>query len=141
MHPNGKRSPAVSCWISTPPSFAQVKSARFSHREQSHQTMSILWCGRNSHAATFSTFRVCSSGFVRTGSTIARSSHQAALPPQLKSAADKIRAELAKKPFDPPNHKDLAQDGHSQQALKFLIEQGEIIQISEEIALSRDSVE
>jgi selenocysteine-specific elongation factor len=59
----------------------------------------------------------------------------------LKSAADKIRAELAKKPFDPPNHKDLAQDGHRQQALKFLIEQGEIIQISEEIALARDSVE
>jgi selenocysteine-specific elongation factor len=80
-------------------------------------------------------------GFVRTGSTIAQISHRAALPPQLQLVADEIRAELGKKPFDPPNQKELAQDRHRQQALKFLIEQGEIIQINDELLLLRDSVE
>ena len=84
---------------------------------------------------------LCANGFVRAGSAIARNSHRAALPPQLRPAAEKIRAALTEKPFDPPNRKDLAPDGHHQQALRFLIEQGEIAQISEEIVLSRESVE
>ena len=84
---------------------------------------------------------LCANGFVRTGSTIARGTHRAALPPELQGEADKIRADLAKKPFDPPNRKDLAQDRHRQQALKFLIETGEIVQIGEDIVLARESVE
>src|SRR5207244_8715572 len=53
----------------------------------------------------------------------------------------KIRAALAEKPFDPPSRKDFSQDRHLQQALRFLIEQGEIIELNDEIVLLNDSVE
>jgi len=84
---------------------------------------------------------LCANGFVRAGSTIARGSHRVALPPQLQSAAEKIRAALGAKPFDPPNRKDLAQDQRLQQALRFLIEQGEVVDISDEIVVLRESVD
>jgi selenocysteine-specific elongation factor len=63
------------------------------------------------------------------------------LPPELKAAADKIRAALSNKPFDPPDRKIVAKDRHLQQAVRFLIEQGEIVEVSEEIVLRRDSVD
>jgi selenocysteine-specific elongation factor len=82
---------------------------------------------------------LCQNGFVRTGSTISRAAHRAMLPPQLESAATKIRAALAEKPFDPPGRKDFTRDREQQQALKFLIEQGDIVEISDEIILLRDA--
>jgi selenocysteine-specific elongation factor len=82
---------------------------------------------------------LCQSGFVRTGSTISRASHRIALPPQLRGAADKIRMALAEKPFDPPGRKDFSKDHDQQHALKFLIEQGELVQISDEIVVLLDS--
>ncbi len=84
---------------------------------------------------------LCANGFVRTGSAIARNSHRAALPPQLQSAADAIRAALAAKPFDPPNRNEISQGRHQQDALRFLIQQGEIVEISEEILLPRESLD
>ena len=84
---------------------------------------------------------LCANGFVRAGSTIARASHRAALPPQLQSAAEKIRAALANKPFDPPSRKDLAPDQHHQHALRFLIEQRQIVEIGDEIILLAESVD
>ena len=80
---------------------------------------------------------LCRDDFVRTGSVIAKKSHRATLPPELKSAADKIHVALSAKPFDPPGRKDLSQDKELQPALRFLIEQGEIIEISAEIVLLR----
>ncbi len=82
---------------------------------------------------------LCQSGFVRAGSIISRASHRTALPLQLRVAADKIRMALAEKPFDPPGRKDFSKDHEQQQALKFLIEQGELVQISDEIIVLRDS--
>jgi len=84
---------------------------------------------------------LCQNGFVRAGSTISRSSHRAVLPPQLQSAADKIRAALSAKPFDPPGRKELTKESDHRPALKFLIEQGEIVEISEEIVLLREAVD
>ena len=84
---------------------------------------------------------LCREEFVRLGSTIARHSHRASLPPDLKPAADKIRAALAEKPFDPPNRKDLLKNDRDQQALRFLIEQGEIAEVGEEIVLLKDSLD
>ena len=79
--------------------------------------------------------------FVRTENTIARDSHRPSLPPEISPAAEKIRAALAAKPFDPPNRKDFSQDRQLHQALRFLIEQGEIIEIGDEIILLRDAVD
>jgi hypothetical protein len=84
---------------------------------------------------------LCKSDFVRLGSVIARKSHRASLPGELNNAASELRASLAAKPFDPPGRKELARDQVHQQALTFLIEQGEVIQISEEIVLLRESLE
>jgi selenocysteine-specific elongation factor len=80
-------------------------------------------------------------GFMREGSIIARRSHRAALPSPLQSAADKIRSALAARLFDPPSRKEFLQDRHQEQSLRFLIEQGEIVEISEEIVLLGESLE
>jgi selenocysteine-specific elongation factor len=84
---------------------------------------------------------LCQRDFVQVASAIARKSHRASLPPELKDAADKLRAAMEAKPFDPPARKELAQNRHQQQALTFLIEQGEIVQVSEEVVLLRESLE
>jgi len=84
---------------------------------------------------------LCANGFVRAGSTIARASHRPSLPAEIVPAAEKIRAALAEKPFDPPSRKDFSQDRDLQQALRFLIRQGEIVELNDEIVLLRDAVE
>ena len=86
-------------------------------------------------------FDLCQTEFVRAGSTIARGAHRVSLTPELRTAADDIRAALAAKPFDPPGRKEVVKARAEQQALKFLVEQGEVIDISEEIVLLRDSME
>jgi selenocysteine-specific elongation factor len=78
-------------------------------------------------------------GFVRAGSTISRASHRPLLPPDLLPAAEKIRTALSAKPFDPPDRKNLSEDRHLQQALRFLIQQGEIIELNEEIILLNEA--
>ncbi len=80
-------------------------------------------------------------GFVRAGSTVSRGSHRPSLPPEILPVAEKIRAALSEKPFDPPSRKDLSQDRHLQQALLFLVEQGELIEVNSDIVLLRDAAE
>ena len=78
---------------------------------------------------------LCAAGFHREGTIIARAAHRSTLSPELQSAADAIRQTLAEKPFDPPARKELAPDSRSQQALRFLIEQGEVIELNSDIAI------
>src|SRR6266480_930926 len=92
---------------------------------------------------------LCANGFVRAGSAIARASHRPLLPPDLLPAAEKIRTALSVKPFDPPERKTLSlatespsgggEDRHLQQALRFLIQQGEIIELNEENILLNEA--
>jgi len=81
------------------------------------------------------------SGFQREKSRIARKSHRAQLPAEIQPIADKIRAALAAKPFDPPARKDFTQDQHLQRALRFLIEQDEAVEIGLEVVLLREAAE
>ncbi|HEY4708605.1 MAG TPA: selenocysteine-specific translation elongation factor [Candidatus Acidoferrales bacterium] len=83
---------------------------------------------------------LCTREFVQVGAAIRRVSHVPALPPQLRAAGAKIRAVLAAKPLDPPSRKDLAPDAGSQQALRFLIETGEVAEINVEIVMSSESL-
>jgi selenocysteine-specific elongation factor len=83
---------------------------------------------------------LCAHEFMRVGAAIRRASHLPVLPPQLQAAGAKIRAMLADKPLDPPSRKDLAPDPGSQQALRFLIETGEVAEINVEIVMSTDSM-
>ena len=78
-------------------------------------------------------------GFSRERSTIARKTHRPSLPTEIESAAEKIRARLAANPFDPPSRKEVAQDRAHQSALRFLIEQGDLIELGPEIVLQREA--
>ncbi len=76
------------------------------------------------------------SGFVQAGDRIKRATHQLSLPPHLQPAGVRLRAALAAKPLDPPSRKELAPDALSQQALRFLINSGEAVELDPQIALS-----
>jgi selenocysteine-specific elongation factor len=84
---------------------------------------------------------LCVADFVRKGSWIARLSHRPALPPDLQLAATKIREALSKKPFDPLSRKEIALNPHAEQALRFLIEQGEVMEMGAEVVLLREAAE
>ena len=79
--------------------------------------------------------------FARSENQIARKSHRPSLPPQLLSAAEKILSALSAKRFDPPDRKTFSQDQHLRQALRFLIEQGEVVEVGNDIVLLRDSAD
>lgn len=82
---------------------------------------------------------LCKQQFTRSGSTIRRATHQQALPAELEAAAAALRARLAAKSFDPPSRKQLASDPASQQALRFLIQNGEAVEISSDIVMDAKS--
>ena len=84
---------------------------------------------------------LCSGDFARKESTIARRTHQPALPAKLQSVAAKIHEELSKKPFDPPPRRELEQDQETQRALRFLVESGKAIEISSDVVLLRENFE
>jgi selenocysteine-specific elongation factor len=79
---------------------------------------------------------LCANDFVRERSTIARKSHRAELPAKIAPAAEQIRAALNTKPFDPPSRKDFAP---LQTALRFLIQQGEVIEVNSDIVLLKEA--
>jgi len=83
---------------------------------------------------------LCRREFVQVGNAIRRVTHRPALPPLLQAAATKHRATLAAKPFDPPSRKQLAPDSCSQQALRFLIDTGEAVEINAEVVLGAESL-
>lgn len=82
---------------------------------------------------------LCRAGFAQSGTMIARTSHRASLPPHLEPAGERIRAALAAKPFDPPPRRELAADSVSQQALRFLREKGEVIELADDLVLTAAS--
>lgn len=78
---------------------------------------------------------LCKTGFVRVGTIIARESHRASLPPQIRPATETIRAALGANSVNPPSRKELARDRESQAALRFLIEQAEITELDGDVVL------
>lgn len=80
---------------------------------------------------------LCASGFVKSGSMIARESHQPALPTELEEAASQILRLLTEKLLDPPARAQITPDASHRQAARFLIDHGEIVEISPDLLLSR----
>jgi selenocysteine-specific elongation factor len=81
-------------------------------------------------------------GFTRSENQIGRVSHRPSLPRELLSAAESVRGALSvQRFFDPPDRKAFSRDRHVQQALRFLIDQGEIVEISSEIVVLREAAE
>jgi selenocysteine-specific elongation factor len=75
-------------------------------------------------------------GFARSGLVIQRAAHRATLPDPLRAAGEALRRALAAQPLEPPSRKELTPDAATQRALKFLIESGEVVEISAELVLS-----
>ena len=80
------------------------------------------------------------SEFVRAGAAIRRAAHRPVLSAQLQAAGATLRATLASKPFDPPSRKEIAPDSVSQQALRFLIETREVVEINSDIVMAAEGV-
>ena len=77
-------------------------------------------------------------GFVVAGNVIRRKSHEISLPAALAPAAAQIRSALGKKPTDPPGRKQLLGAGDDERALRFLIESGEVVDVSDEIVMTTE---
>ena len=82
---------------------------------------------------------LCRRDFVRVGSTIAQRSHRSTLPDAMEPIARAIRDRLNTNPFDPLARRQLTPDAPTQQALKFLIKQNEVIEVSDDVVVSRDA--
>lgn len=75
------------------------------------------------------------SGFQQSSGLIRRAQHRQLLPPQLSAAGEKIRHTLLTTELDPPSRKTLAPDPASQQALRFLIDTREVIDLGPDLAI------
>ena len=82
---------------------------------------------------------LCKSDFVRKGSTIARTSHRQTLPVHLEPIVKRIRDALTIQPFDPPSRKTIEFDPLSRQAMRFLIEKGDVTELAADVLLLRKS--
>lgn len=74
-------------------------------------------------------------GYAQHGIVVRRNDHHPALPPHLQAAGHRVRTALAAKPLDPPARKHLAPDTAAQQALRFLIQDGEAVELSADLVL------
>ena len=82
---------------------------------------------------------LCTNGFIRKGSVIARTSHRPLLPTELQPVETKIRDALSQKPFDPPSRREIESDRGARDVLRFLIESGEVIEVSPDSVLPREN--
>ena len=78
---------------------------------------------------------LCRESCVQSGTTIRRTSHRLELPAELQAAGVTLRGALSAKPSEPPSRKELTPDRMAQQALRFLLETGEAVEISPEVVL------
>jgi selenocysteine-specific elongation factor len=83
---------------------------------------------------------LCGKEFIQVGNAIRSVKHQPSLPPLLQAAVTQLRATLESKHFDPPSRNQLAPDSVSQQAVRFLIEKGELVEISSELVLTAEGL-
>ena len=80
---------------------------------------------------------LCRNGFVRDGSHIRRESHRPALPAHLDNCARQILTLLTAKLLNPPTRTAVIRDADSSRAVKFLIEQGDVVELGSDLLLSR----
>jgi selenocysteine-specific elongation factor len=86
-------------------------------------------------------YALAQDGYRQEGSALRRSDFRPSLPPQLRSAGDRIRALLRVRLLDPPARKEFAVDPANEQALRFLCQTGEIMLLNEDLAMSADGIE
>ena len=82
---------------------------------------------------------LCADGFTRRGSVIAKVSHHPQLPAVLQSTAERILKALQEKPLDPPARSRIVSSAADQQALRYLIEDGRVIELGPDLILSSEA--
>ncbi len=80
-------------------------------------------------------------GFLQSGMFVRRATHQPALPANLQKAGTRLRNALASKPLEPPSRKELVWDAIGEQALRFLIQTGEVVELNDQTVLLGDAFE
>lgn len=83
--------------------------------------------------------RLLRSGFQKQGVFLKRDDHRIALPERLRPLADEIRNSLNNKPLEPPSRKELASDSHYLEALIFLIQSNEVVEVSDKVVMLSSS--
>ena len=82
---------------------------------------------------------LCRADYIQVGTAIRHKQHRPALPANLQAAGARVRTALSAKPFEPPPRKELAPDAASQNVLRFLIQTGEAIDLSEDTVMLADN--
>jgi selenocysteine-specific elongation factor len=84
---------------------------------------------------------LCKDDFLRKASVIARMSHRPTLPVHVQPVEKRIREALNGQPFDPPSRKAIESDPQARQVVRFLIENGDMIELTLDVLLLRESFE
>jgi selenocysteine-specific elongation factor len=79
-------------------------------------------------------------GVIRYNGVLGAASHQPTLPARLREAGESLRKSLGENPLAPPSRKELARTDLTQQALRFLISDGSVVELSPEVVLGADAV-
>ncbi len=74
-------------------------------------------------------------GYGRQGEWVRRLAHRPALPVALQGAGERLRAALGERPLDPPGRRDLVAGAGEREALRFLVETGQVVELGEEVML------
>ncbi len=77
---------------------------------------------------------LCRNGYKKQQNYIARTDHKPVLPPHLREAGEQVRNAL--QTADPPARKTFIESPTNRAALQFLIDTGEVIDVSPEVVLS-----
>lgn len=74
-------------------------------------------------------------GVERAGAVLRQAAHRPALPPRLEAAGTRLRTALSARPFEPPTRQDLLGEAAAREALQFLLETGEAVEIGDETVM------
>jgi len=83
---------------------------------------------------------LCRNGFWSDAGVIRRAAHRPALSETLEAECARLRAILAAQPYDPPSRQTLTRNNLAEQALRYLIETGEVTAINAELVLATAAV-
>jgi selenocysteine-specific elongation factor len=77
---------------------------------------------------------------IRDGTMLRDRTHRPSLPANLQAAGARVRALLSAKPLEPPSRKELAAEPLAHQAIRFLLESGEAINVGPDLIMLNDAV-
>ncbi len=99
--------------------------------EKLHPVMERAFAGQDPFPELIADF--CRNGFYRRQNYVARNGYKPELPAHLRDVGEKIRQAMQMP--DPPPRKQFTEDSTGRQALQFLIDAGEVVDVSPDLVL------